>query len=86
MRVAILWDRDGETRSALEAAGFDCVGFEPRKAFYDKSVAEGSSRCVRLDPRNVPLDGFDAVWVNDDFDIKWLTFRPAWVHGNELSP
>ena len=86
MRVAILWDRDGETRAALEAAGFDCVGFEPRKALYEKSLHSGSGRCCNMRPRDAHLDSFDAVWVNDDFDISWLTFRPTWVHGNELPP
>jgi hypothetical protein len=83
MRIAVLYDGDGKLRAALEAAGHDCVGFEPNDRKYQIGLMVGSGRVVNRDPKGVNFDAYDAVVVNGK--RKWTEGIPNKVNPNELS-
>lgn len=90
MRIAVLWDGDGQARLILESKGHDCVGFEIRKSQYEKCLEIGSGRCAFANPMSVDLASFDGVWVNSDYEPhrSWayttIENRPLWINGEEI--
>lgn len=64
-KVAVLFDGAGYARLGLEAAGFDCYGFELNPlAHWLSSHLGNKNRSILADVRNVDLSGFDAVWAS----------------------
>ena len=84
MRIAVLYDGDGKVRAALEAAGHDCIGFEPKLKKYQIGLTRGTGRVVNSDPRTVNLDAYDAVVVNGKH--KWTDQILHRINPNELTP
>lgn len=68
MRIAVIYDGDGRLREALEAAGHDCVGFDPNP----RGFKVGSGRVVPLNPRVIDFSSYDMLVVNRPKVPKWV--------------
>ena len=89
MRIAVLWDGDGQARLMLESNGHDCVGFELSRRKYEHCLQVGSGRCCNMDPAAASLESFDGVWVNAATARRetWardIPNRPLWINGEEI--
>lgn len=77
MRIAIIYDGNGQIRQALEEAGHDCVGYEPRGKYFARGRQVGTGRVVPLDPRAIDFSSYDVVVVNRKKLPKWVDHECA---------